>query len=636
MTCCASAPISGNAAAFRHQSRLVTFSTSNSENQIREDERVTEGEKRAKRSSTRGKGAETEVTSSADYVAALGRYALYGEIAAGGMATVHIARLIGSVGFARTVAIKRLHPHLAKDPDFVSMFLEEARLAARVRHPNVVATLDVVQEDNELFLVMEYVAGESLSRLVRKTREKGGRIPPRFVVAMVCQALEGLHAAHDATSERGTPLGIVHRDVSPQNIHVGIDGVARVLDFGIAKATNRVQETRTDQIKGKVAYMSPEQLAKGPIDRRADVYSASVLLWEALTGARLFKADDVPSLVYSIMNDEIKPPSQVAPDLPLGMDAIVMKGLERDASKRWESARAMAVALEKILPPAAPRDIGEWVVETGGDALAWRLELVQRIESETSASIPPGALRAHAQYSPSEPIEVSSGVGLVLNPPERSESDATTHDLDGSNDAVPVANVIPRKQKSPPRSNPRPVATPAEALSVPTAPPDVEGDEAGEAMDVRGPAPSIGDFNEIGVVSEVTDLAGHAKRERSRVVVFALIAAGVLLVAGALLALRLIQLQGDGTTTTAPSPSESSSNEPAISLGISRTAPSAKPKASASDSAGVAPPKPPVTIVAPQPTPTPTPTPTANPDCENPFYVDGRGVRHPKPHCFKR
>src|SRR5262249_15013914 len=152
---------------------------------------------------------------------------------------------------------------------------------------------------------------------------------------------------HDATSEGGSPLGIVHRDVSPQNIHVGLDGVARVLDFGIAKATNRVQETRTDQIKGKVAYMSPEQLARGPIDRRADVYSASVVLWEALTGARLFKAEDVPALVYSIMNDEIRPPSAIAKDLPKGLDEIVMKGLDREVENRWSSAREMAVALEK-------------------------------------------------------------------------------------------------------------------------------------------------------------------------------------------------------------------------------------------------------------------------------------------------
>lgn len=346
--------------------------------------------------------------SSADYRGSLGRYALYGEIASGGMATVHLARLLGPVGFARTVAVKRLHPHLAKDPDFVAMFLEEARLAARVRHLNVVPTLDVVSDDGELFLVMEYVAGESLARLLRRARETGERVPARYAVSILCGALDGLHAAHEATTEKGTPLGLVHRDVSPQNIHVGTDGIPRVLDFGIAKATNRVQETRTDQIKGKVAYMSPEQLAKRPVDRRADVYSAAVVLWEALTGQRLFKADDVPALVYAIVNDVVEPPSRVVPDIPDGLDAVVMKGLDRSADRRWSSAREMAEALERVVAPVAPREIGEWVEKTAGEALAWRQELVHRVEFETSTSVLP-PMPARVQSPPSA-VEVHSTV----------------------------------------------------------------------------------------------------------------------------------------------------------------------------------------------------------------------------------
>jgi serine/threonine-protein kinase len=339
--------------------------------------------------------------SSADFRGNLGRYALFGEIAAGGMATVHLARQLGTAGFARTVAIKRLHPHLAKDPEFVAMFMEEARLAARVHHPNVVSTIDVVSEDGELFLVMEYVPGESLSRLVKRSRDAGTRIAPRYLIGLMCGALEGLHAAHEAKSEKGVPLGMVHRDVSPQNIHCGIDGIPRMLDFGIAKATNRVQETRTDQIKGKVAYMSPEQLAKGPLDRRADVYSACVVLWEALTGQRLFKADDIPSLVYSIMHDEVRPPSALVPELPKELDAIVMKGLDREATNRWESARELAAQLEKVIAPAPAREVGAWVEETAGDALAWRLELAHRIESETSGSVPPPLVEPHDSASPS-------------------------------------------------------------------------------------------------------------------------------------------------------------------------------------------------------------------------------------------
>jgi serine/threonine-protein kinase len=321
----------------------------------------------------------------------LGRYALYGEIAAGGMASIHVARLLGPAGFARTVAIKRLHPHLAKDPDFVAMFLEEARLATRVRHPNVIATLDVVAEERELFLVMEYVAGESLSRLVRTIADRKQVIPTSIAVGIVLSALEGLHAAHEATSDSGQPLGLVHRDVSPQNVHVGVDGVPRLLDFGIAKATNRVQETRTDQIKGKIAYMSPEQLANGPIDRRADVYSASVVLWECLAGRRLFLAEDVPSLVYAIIHEAVSPPSAWAPGISKELDAVVMKGLEREATRRWSSANEMALALEAALRPASAREIGRWVENVAHSALDSRKALVRRIECETSSTVPPPA-----------------------------------------------------------------------------------------------------------------------------------------------------------------------------------------------------------------------------------------------------
>src|SRR5579863_8618035 len=198
------------------------------------------------------------------------------------MATVHIGRLIGPVGFSRTVAIKRLHPQHAKEPDFVSMFLDEARLAARIRHPNVVPTLDVVATEGELFVVMDYVPGESLSRLAAATFAAGARFPLRAVVSIMAGSLHGLHAAHEAKSERGEPLGIVHRDVSPQNILVGIDGVARVLDFGVAKAAGRLHTTREGELKGKLAYMAPEQLETGTLTRQSDVYAAAVVLWETL------------------------------------------------------------------------------------------------------------------------------------------------------------------------------------------------------------------------------------------------------------------------------------------------------------------------------------------------------------------
>jgi serine/threonine-protein kinase len=514
--------------------------------------------------------------SSADYRGSLGRYALYGEIAAGGMATVHLARLLGPVGFARTVAIKRLHPHLAKDPEFVAMFLEEARLAARVRHPNVVATLDVVSDDGELFLVMEYVAGESLSRLVRKARERGELVPPRYVIGIMSGALEGLHSAHDAKTEKGQPLGLVHRDVSPQNVHVGTDGVPRLLDFGIAKATNRVQETRTDQIKGKVAYMSPEQLAKGAIDRRADVYSASVCLWETLTGQRLFKADDVPSLVYAIINEEVQKPSALVPDLPKGLDEIVMKGLERDAENRWSSAREMAAALEQVLAPAPAREIGEWVHSVAGDALDWRQELVHRIESETSSSIPPPMRRD----SPSSPIEVTSGVV-----PTDSPADARERGLAITNEEHD----------------------------------DVDDDERETLLATSDRLPTLADD-------------GERDRERPRIGLVAMAIAGVVFVAGGvLIGMRWVQMSTDTPVAESVVPAVASApaeSESAIVIGGSQRNPPPTTGAVATAAPTFQ-----ATAIRPRATASAAPV---HDDCDNPFTVDARGIRHPKPQCFNK
>jgi serine/threonine protein kinase len=312
----------------------------------------------------------------------IGRYALYGEIAAGGMATVHFGRLLGPVGFSRTVALKRLHPQFAKDPEFVAMFLDEARLAARIRHPNVVPTLDVVAEHGELFLVMEYVQGESLSRLTRLSREQAQPpMPPTLVAAILANVLHGLHAAHEATDERGEPLAIVHRDVSPQNILVGVDGVARVLDFGVAKAAGRIQITREGRLKGKLAYMAPEHLLHGVVTRKTDIYAAGVVLWETLARKRLFDADNDYSLVEKVKNLVIEPPSRHQPGLPKAFDEVTLRGVARDPSQRFGTAREMAAALERCAGIAPATEVGEWVARTAREALARRTAEVAVIES---------------------------------------------------------------------------------------------------------------------------------------------------------------------------------------------------------------------------------------------------------------
>jgi serine/threonine-protein kinase len=319
----------------------------------------------------------------------IGRYALYDEIASGGMASVHIGRLLGPVGFSRTVAIKRMHANLAKDPEFVSMFLDEARLAARIRHPNVIGTLDVVALSGELFLVMEYVHGESLFRLMKTARDAGKPIPWPIASAILVGVLDGLHAAHEATNEREEPLAIVHRDVSPHNVIVGAnDGLARVLDFGIAKAADRTHSTRDGQIKGKLSYMAPEQLSSGFVDRTSDVYSASVILWEALTGVRLYPGEsELKSMVMKVLSTDPDPPSKYVPNLPPELEELVMQGLKKNPEERTRTAREMARRLQRVLPVAPASDVAEWVQTMAGSVIGERARRVAIIEQMTPTNV---------------------------------------------------------------------------------------------------------------------------------------------------------------------------------------------------------------------------------------------------------
>jgi eukaryotic-like serine/threonine-protein kinase len=313
----------------------------------------------------------------------LGKYALYDVIASGGMARIHLARLHGPAGFSRTVVVKRLYPHFVADPDFVAMFLDEARLSSRLRHPNVVPTLDVVAADGEVFLVMEYVKGASLARLLR------GMTPadapsPTYVASIVAGVLHGLHAAHEATNTQGESLGLVHRDVSPHNVLVSVDGASRLIDFGIAKAAGRSHVTREGVLKGKIPYMAPEQLRGGPIDRRVDVYAASVVMWEALTARRLFTGESDAEVFGNVLGKEVPPPSVLVPGVPAGLDEIVLRGLDRRAEARFPTAREMARAIESCVPLVTAAEIGEWVEAVAAADLDARARQVAAIEMSGS------------------------------------------------------------------------------------------------------------------------------------------------------------------------------------------------------------------------------------------------------------
>jgi eukaryotic-like serine/threonine-protein kinase len=315
------------------------------------------------------------------YPCVVGRYTILGRIASGGMATVHLGRLAGPLGFQRTVAIKRMLPQFAGDPEFVSMFLDEARLAARIRHPNVVPTLDVVNDLNELFLVMEYIQGETLARLLYRTSREGKLIPLPVVGAIFSGALHGLHAAHEARNEQGEPLSIVHRDISPQNIIVGVDGIPRVLDFGVAKAAGQLYSTHAGELKGKIPYMAPELLKGAKPSRRSDLFSASVVLWEAITGERLFDAQGEMAILKAVGDCRVEPPSTRMPGLPPGLDDVVMRGLQKLPEHRYPTARAMATALEECAQVAIPSAVAAWVEEIAGEAIARQSARIAQIES---------------------------------------------------------------------------------------------------------------------------------------------------------------------------------------------------------------------------------------------------------------
>ena len=324
----------------------------------------------------------------------IGRYRVFEQIASGGTATVHLARMAGPHGFSRALAAKRLHPQLATDSELALMLLDEARLTSRIRSPFVVSTVDVVAQGQELLIVMEYVLGESLAGILRPagsavTRESRG-VAPDVAAAIMVNVLSGLHAAHELKNDVGESIGLVHRDVSPQNILVGADGVARVLDFGIAKAMGRSQTTREGTIKGKLAYMSPEQMRGMEVDRRTDIFAASIVFWELLTGERLFGGTDEQSTIGKLLMAEIPAPSTVRPELGRTVDELVMKGLSRDPSERYETALAMASAIEQGMPVASTSRVATWLDELIHDDLARRRERLRVVEQlEDDDTTPP-------------------------------------------------------------------------------------------------------------------------------------------------------------------------------------------------------------------------------------------------------
>jgi len=347
----------------------------------------------------------TEHREPAGTAIAVGRYLLHGEIARGGMATVHLARLIGDEGFSRIVAAKRLHPRLAEDEGFLAMFLAEARITSKLRHRNIVPVLDVVTSDGQVVLVQEYVHGAPLHWLLDQARLEGRRVPIEIALSIACQVLSGLHAAHVLTDELGQPLDVVHRDVSPHNVMIATDGTARLLDFGVAKTSVATHPTQAGTYQGKVAYSAPEQL-RGAAMPQSDVYSLAVVLWELLVGQRMYEPRSESELVVSVLNGQ-RPamreilwkkaasiPSETWAQLEV-LVPIVERGLALSIADRWSTAEELELALRAAITPAPASAVARWLEQHGKDYLelheraiaaeesSWRARPVRRAAGST-------------------------------------------------------------------------------------------------------------------------------------------------------------------------------------------------------------------------------------------------------------
>ena len=470
----------------------------------------------------------------------LGRYEVLTQLASGGMAAVYVARARGVAGFERLVAVKVLHPHLAYEEEFISMFLDEARLAARIRHPNVVPTLDISDTEGDgFFLVMEYIEGDHFGALLGAAAKKGQKLPTAVVCKVLIDALGGLGAAHDLTDENGEHLHLVHRDISPHNVMVGMDGISRLTDFGVAKAEKRLTTTRAGQFKGKLAYMAPEQASTGHADQRSDLFSMGIMLWESLTGRRLFRGENNAATLTKILHDPVPAPSELWPELA-PYDELLAKALARDPEERFQTADEFAAALETTARAnggiATTRAVGKQVQAWLVDKLqAQRARVKEAIStlgrtdlSEAAIPIPRESSASNVSMSGTRPVLPTDAQTLSGTPstvlPRGGETGkrsmvpvlatlavlilaasgiAVGLSLRGEDDPLPPeAAAAPAESAQPQELAPEGEAAPAVPVAL-----DVE-EEAASAM-VAEPAGAVGDDQ-----TEVAAPAGNRSRRR--------------------------------------------------------------------------------------------------------------------------
>jgi len=371
----------------------------------------------------------------------IGKYQLVRKLASGGMAEVFLAKAAGPRGFEKTLVLKRILPHLAEDPAFVEMFLGEARLAAQLEHPNIVQIFDFGEVEGSFFLAMEFIDGPNLRKLVKRAAEEA--LPPAFCAKVVASAAEGLAYAHEFRDpETGEPLGLIHRDVSPDNILVSRQGAVKVVDFGIAKVAGQGHRTLTGVVKGKVAYMPPEQLQAKAMDRRVDVYALGMVLYELLTGKRPFDAGTDVSVMQAILFESFIPVAQRRPDVPEALQQVLDKALAKDRERRYPDCRALQDDLERfVLSTGEPvgayqiaQHIAQWVPE-GGAPMA-----TPSAGSGRGSAAPKSKVRASSMVSPAEPPVVSTSPTTPM--PRSLVAPAVSASLDSTSPTTPMPQAV--------------------------------------------------------------------------------------------------------------------------------------------------------------------------------------------------
>ena len=386
--------------------------------------------------------------------ARIGEYEVLAPLRTGGMAALYLGRRAGAAGFSKPVAIKVIHPHLAKDPSFVEMFLDEARLSSRIQDPNVVHVEDLGEADGMFYLAMEYVLGAPLSALLARLIQGGASFDIPMACAIAMHVADGLHAAHELRGDDDAPLEVVHRDVSPQNVLLSESGHVKLIDFGVARARGRLQETEAGALKGKVRYMAPEQAWGKPIDRRTDVYALAIVLWEMLVLRRFIEGSNDIEALELARAPRLEAPSKHRPEVPADLDRVILTALAREPSERFATAQAFRRALSNAVPAALR-------VEPGDIAALVEAQLGRQIADERKLLTSPGRMSSPSvPAAPPAPAPTAPAPTDAATRADRSRGRARPSDVTRPLEVAPSASVSSDAASLPPAPPPAPAVTP--------------------------------------------------------------------------------------------------------------------------------------------------------------------------------